>query len=72
MRAMDESVGMQNFEIFTNRNLGCFELPGQFGNENPALMVDQVEDGAAAFFVEHEICSGQVAKDQAQRASFFL
>ena len=53
VRAMNQSVGMQGFEILANRNLRGFELLGKFSDEDPSLAIQEIEDGAAAFFVEH-------------------
>ena len=53
MGAVDEAVGMQDFEILANRNLRSFELAREFGDQNPALVGEQIENGAATFFVEH-------------------
>ncbi len=53
MRAMNQTMRMQNLQIFANRNLRGFELTGEFGNENPSLMTQQIENGATTFFVEH-------------------
>src|SRR5438309_4803575 len=53
MRAMHQSVSVQNFEILANRNLGSIELVSKFGDQNPSLSGQLIENGAAAFFVEH-------------------
>src|SRR5579863_4437488 len=50
---MDLAMGMQDFEVFANRNLRSFELAREFCDQNPALMGQQIENGATAFFVEH-------------------
>jgi hypothetical protein len=44
---------MQDFEILANRNLRGFEMAAKFGDQDTALAVEQIENGAAAFFVEH-------------------
>jgi len=49
--AVDESVGMQDFEILANRNLRGFEMAREFSNQHSSLMVQEVENGATAFFV---------------------
>jgi hypothetical protein len=51
--AVDETVGMQDFEILANRNLRGFEMAAEFGHQDPALAVEQFDDGATTFFVEH-------------------
>ena len=51
--AVHETVGMQDFEILANRNLRGFEMAPQFGNQDSALAVEQLDDGATTFFVEH-------------------
>jgi hypothetical protein len=53
VRAVDKTVRVQNLKVLANRNLRCFETAGEFGDENSALMIQQIEDGAATFFVEH-------------------
>ena len=53
MGAVDEAVGVEDFEILANRNLRSFELARQFSDQNPALVGQQIENGATAFFVEH-------------------
>jgi len=52
MRSVDQSMRMQDFEILANGYLGCLELAGKFGDEYTSLMVQKIENGAAAFFVE--------------------
>jgi hypothetical protein len=32
MRAMDQTMGMQDFQIFSDRDLGSIELPGHVRN----------------------------------------
>ncbi len=51
--AVHETVGMQDFEILANRNLRGFEMAAEFGNQDSALAVEQLDDGATTFFVEH-------------------
>ena len=51
--AMDETMRMQDFQIFADGDLRRLELPGEFCNQNPSLVIQQIEDGAASFFVEH-------------------
>jgi hypothetical protein len=46
-------VSVQDLEISANRNLGGFEVAGEFGDQNPALTAQQIEYGAASFFVQH-------------------
>jgi len=46
---------VQNFKVLANRNLGSSEVPGKFGDQNTALVSEQIEDGATSFFVEHAI-----------------
>jgi hypothetical protein len=55
VRAMDETMRMQDFQVFADGDLGSLELPGEFRNQNPSLVIQQIEDGAASFFVEHGI-----------------
>jgi len=35
--------------------LRSLELPGEFRNQYPSLVIQQIEDGAASFFVKHGI-----------------
>ena len=58
--AVHETVGMQDFEILANRNLRGFEMATKFGDQDPALAVEQLDDGATTFFVEHWNCFGGV------------
>jgi hypothetical protein len=53
VRAVNQAVRMQGFEILANRNLGGFELLGKFSDEDPSLTIQDIEDSATAFFVEH-------------------
>lgn len=74
MRAMHKAMRVQDLQILANRNLRGFELAGQLGDQNPALMVEQIENGAATFFVQHEsrLRPRRRVSDQRQRAFFFL
>jgi len=51
--AVHQTVGMQDFEILANRNLRGFEMAAEFGDQDPALAVEQLDDSATTFFVEH-------------------
>jgi len=51
--AVNQTVGMQDLEILANRNLGGFEMAAEFGDQDPALAVEQFDNGATTFFVEH-------------------
>jgi len=53
MSAVDETVGVQDFEVLANRNLRGFEMTAKFGDQDPAVAVEQFEDGATTFFVKH-------------------
>jgi hypothetical protein len=53
MRAMNLSLSVQNLQVFANRNLGHVEMAGKFGHQNASLTSEQIEYGAASFFVEH-------------------
>src|SRR5215469_10054477 len=55
MRPVHQSVRVQNFKVLANRNLRSLKLPGEFGHQDPALMVQQVDNGTTSFFVEHGI-----------------
>jgi hypothetical protein len=46
---------MQDFQVFADRDLRSLELPGEFRNQNSSLVIQQIEDGAASFFVKHGI-----------------
>ena len=46
---------MEDFQVFADGDLRSLELPGEFRNQNPSVVIQQIEDGAASFFVEHEI-----------------
>ena len=52
MRAMQQPVRMQQFKIFADGDLRSIEIFGDFTDQHAAFPVDQVEDGAAAFFVQ--------------------
>jgi hypothetical protein len=56
VRAVNLAVSMQNFQILANRDLRSLEAVGEFPNQNPTLSIQEVEDCAAAFFVQHS-CS---------------
>jgi hypothetical protein len=53
MGAVNLPVPVQNLQVLANRNLGCIEMPGEFGNQHASLAGEQFEYGAAAFFVKH-------------------
>ncbi len=53
MSAVDETVGVQDFKILANRNLRGFEMAAKFGDQDPAVAVEQFENSATTFFVEH-------------------
>jgi hypothetical protein len=46
-------MGMKNFEIFTNGDLGSIEVAGQFAHKHAAVSIDRFQDCAAALFVKH-------------------
>src|SRR5207245_8890587 len=52
--AMDQAVGVQDFEILANRDLRRFESAGEFGNGKATLAGRQSADGEATFVVERE------------------
>src|SRR5215469_14931410 len=54
VRAVNQSVGMQDFEVFANRNLRGFEFAGKLGDQDSSLVVQQIDYGAATLFVEHK------------------
>ena len=74
VRPMHKSMRMQDLEILANRNLGGFELAGQFCDQNAAMMVEHIENGATTFFVQHKsrLRARRRVSDQRQRAYFFL
>ena len=45
---VDHPVSVQDLEISANRNLGGFEVAGEFGDQNPALTAQQIEYGTAS------------------------
>jgi hypothetical protein len=51
--AVNRPVSLQDIEILADRNLGRFEVAGEFGDQNPALTAQQINYGAASFFVQH-------------------
>jgi hypothetical protein len=53
VRAVHQTVGMQDFEILAYRNLRGFEMAAKFSDQDAALAVEQFDDGATTFFVEH-------------------
>jgi len=53
MRAVNLSVSVQNFQVFANRNLGSVKMAGEFGHQDTSVTGEQIEYGAASFFVEH-------------------
>ncbi len=55
VRAMDETMRMQDFQVFADGNLRSLKLLGEFRYQNPPVVIQQVEDGAASFFVEHGV-----------------
>ena len=75
MGAVNEAVGVEDFEILANRNLRGVELAGKFGDQNASLVGEQIENGAATFFVEHGIMiagGDSVGLGRFERAHFFL
>jgi hypothetical protein len=65
---------MQNLKVLANRDLRRFKLTGEFGDEHPALVREQIENGAAAFFVQHGNRSEEISFRVARGATphFFL
>jgi hypothetical protein len=49
------SRGVQDFQVFSDGDLGGVELLRQVGYENPAIALQDVKNGATAFLVEHVI-----------------
>jgi hypothetical protein len=49
--AMDESMGMQDFQILSDRNLRGFELAGEFCDQHSPVMVEHIENSPSTFFV---------------------
>jgi len=65
---------MQYLEIFADGYLGSLELTGEFGDEHSSLMVQQIENGAAAFFVQQEnrpAVASDICARVAARISFY-
>ena len=56
MGAMDQAMSVEDFEVLANRNLRGFELRGEVGDQHTSVMVQEVDDGATAFFVEQGSC----------------
>lgn len=71
MRAMHETMRMKDLQIFANRNLRSFELARKFGDQHTTLMRDEIENGAAAFFVKHDSCVVFLT-ERSHLPSFFL
>ncbi len=46
--AVDHPVSVRDLEISANRNLGGFEVAGEFGDQNPALTAQPIENGTAS------------------------
>ena len=46
--AVDRTVSLQDIEILADRNLGGFEVAGEFGDQNPALTAQPIENGTAS------------------------
>jgi hypothetical protein len=57
---MNLSGSVQKPHLFANPNLARVEMAGKFGHQNASLAFEQIEYGAASFFVEHGSgCCGQ-------------
>ena len=72
---MHETMRMQDFQVFADGDLRRLELLGEFSDQDPSLVIQQIEDGAASFFVEHGIKPDVIAlplgKRGAKRISFY-
>jgi hypothetical protein len=50
---MHKSVGVQDFQIFSDRNLGGVEFPGHVRDQHTAVPLESFDDGTPALFVKH-------------------
>jgi hypothetical protein len=50
--AVDQAAIVQQLEIATYRDLGARILMGEVPHQCTTILVDEVDDGAAAFFIE--------------------
>jgi ribosomal protein S30 len=46
-------MGMQNFQIFADRDLGSVEFAGHVRDQYPAIVIKGLNNCPPAFFVEH-------------------
>ena len=71
--AMHQPMGVQNFQIFSDRDLGSVEFPGHVRDQHPAIALQDLDNGPPAFFVEH-VSSGMSESwnQQAYDCAFFL
>jgi len=51
--AMHHPVGMQDFQIFPDRDLGSIEFPGHIGHQHTTVPLQNLDNGSPSFFVEH-------------------
>jgi len=55
VRAMNEAVILKSVEVFPNGDLGGLKAPGQRPDQNPAIMLQNFQDRAAALFVQQTV-----------------
>jgi hypothetical protein len=51
--AMYQAVGMENFQVFADCDLGSIEFTGHVRDQHAALAIQDLDYCAPAFFVEH-------------------
>jgi hypothetical protein len=72
--AMDQSMGMQNFQILADRDLGSVEFAGHVRDQYPAIVIKGLNNCPPAFFVEHvsSVANQENRKSAAFDCTFFL
>ena len=56
---MHQAVGVQDFQIFSDRDLGGIEFPGHVRDQHTAIALQIFDNGPPAFFVEHVLSRNQ-------------
>jgi hypothetical protein len=72
--AVNQSVSVQDLEVFANGHLRSLELVGEFSDQYSSLMIEEIKNGAAAFFVEQvgrPVATCEFVRRAAARISFY-
>ena len=72
MCAVHQSVGVQNLQIFADRDLGSIEFPGHVRDQYTAILIQDLDNGPPAFFVEHVSSANRKPEQLMIALSFYI